>query len=204
MSSPLSFLRPLRYDRVREVLLIQTDVGARLTGIVAKVREIFPGCSVRVLVREADAALGATLEVEGFEVARWEERFEILSRLRRRRYDVVVLQLGGSAGTELRMLPFFVRARYLVAFNDQLDYFPLNVFRLTAIAHHFSLTQGDAGALRSLVWLLRSALVSGVLGVLGFVVLLASVTRLRVRGWWRRLRRGNSERIGGRASAPVA
>jgi hypothetical protein len=201
MSSPLSFLRPLRYDRVRDVLLVQTDAGARLPGIVVKLREIFPGCAIHALVREADGDLRTTLEVESFEVARWEERFELLSRLRRRRFDAVVLQLGSGGSSELRMLPYLVRARYLIAFNDTLDYFPINVFRLTSLAHHFSLTRGEAGILRSLYWLVRGALASCVLSVAGLVVLLASVARLHVRGWWRRRRRAAAA---ARAGARVA
>jgi hypothetical protein len=189
MSSPLSFLRPLRYDRVRDILLVQTDPGARLPEIVVKLRETFPGAAIHVLVREAEGALRETLEVEHFEVARWEERFELLSRLRRRRFDAVVLQLGGGGSSELRMLPYLVRARYLVAFNHSLDYFPLNIFRLTALAQQFSLAEGEAGLLRSLFWLVRGALISCVLGVAGLFVLLASVARLEVRGWWRRRRR---------------
>src|SRR5262245_45066449 len=77
MSSPLSFLRPLRYDRVRDVLLVQTDPGAQLPAIVARLRELFPGAAIHALVREADGALHETLAVERFEVARWEERFEV-------------------------------------------------------------------------------------------------------------------------------
>jgi hypothetical protein len=191
MSSPLSFLRPLRYDRVRTVLLVQTDAGAQLPGIVVKLREIFPGAAIHVLVREADGGLHETLRVEHFEVARWEERYDLLSRLRRRRFDAAVLQLGGSS--ELRLLPYLVRARYLVAFNRTLDYFPINIFRLTALANHFSLTQGSV--LRSLFWLLRGALVSCVLGVAGLVVLLASVGRLELRGWLRRRRRSSSAAV---------
>lgn len=189
MSSPLTLLRPLRYDRVHEVLVVQTEKGARLAAIVARVREIFPGCAIHVLVREADAGLAGTLEVEQFEVARWEERFELLSRLRRRRFDAIVLQLGAGGGSELRLLPFLLRTRYLVAFNDGLDYFPLNVFRLTALAHHFALVQGEAGVLRALLSLVRGALVAALSGLLSLVVLLASVGRLHVRGWWRRRRR---------------
>src|SRR4051812_19257842 len=107
MSSPLSFLRPLRYDRIRRVLLVQTGSGTQLPGIVVKLREIFPGSSIHALVREADGELQGTLEVERFEVARWEDRFELLARLRRQRFDTVVLQLTGSR-SELRFLPFLV------------------------------------------------------------------------------------------------
>jgi len=204
MSSPLSFLRPLRYDRVREVLLVQTGAGVDLPGIVARVREIFPGCTIQVLVREADSALGAALEVERFEVARWEERFDLLSRLRRRRFDVVVLQLGATVGSELRLLPFLVRTRYLIAFNHALDYFPINVFRLTALAHHFSLVQGEGGGMRSLYWLVRGAVLAAVLRVASLTYLAVAVGRIHVRGWWRRRRRGRGTVAAAGADARLA
>lgn len=190
MSSPLTFLRPLRYDRVRDVLLVQTAEATPLAGIVARLRETFPGSSLQVLVREADAELARELDVESVEVARWEERFDLLSRLRRRRFDAVVLQLGGNATTELRLLPYLARTRYLIAFNDRLDYFPLNVFRLTALAHHLSLGDGEAGLGRSLFWVLRRALATAVLAVGGFFYLLISVAWLHLRGWRRRRARG--------------
>lgn len=202
MSSLLTFLRPLRYDRVRDVLLVQTESGVQLPGIVARLREIFPACNLRVLVREADAALAGSLEAEHVEVARWEERFDLLSRLRRRRFDAVVLQLGSRSGarSELRLLPFLVRARYVVAFNDALDYFPVNVFRLTALAHHFALVPGESGVLRSLFWMARGALLAAVLGAAGMVHLLLSVGWLHARGWWRRRRRGDVAGAGSRVA----
>lgn len=203
MSSPLSFLRPLRYDRVRDVLLVQTDPDADLAGIVARLRQLFPGCSVQVLVREADVARGRDLAVENLEVARWEERFELLSRLRRRRFDAAVLQLGGRSGSnELRLLPYLVRARYLIAFNDRLDYFPLNVFRLTALAQHLSLAQGEVGAADAMLWMARRAVVSAVANVAGLFYLVASVGWLHARGWLRRQRRGDVH-IAARAGSGV-
>lgn len=189
MSSPLTLLRPLRYDRVREVLIIQTETGAQLGEIVARVREIFPGCTIHLLVREAESGLAGDVDVERFEVARWEERFDLLSRLRRRRYDVTVLQLGTGGPSELRLLPFLMRTKSLVAFNASLDYFPLNVFRLTTLAHHFSLVQGEAGPMRVVLSLVRGTLLASVSAVASVVVLLASVGRLELRGWWRRRRR---------------
>lgn len=200
MSGPLTLLRPLRYDRVREVLIVQTETGAQLAGIVERVREIFPGCRIHLLVREAESGLAGTIDVEQFDVARWEERFDLLSRLRRRRYDVTVLQLGTGAGSELRLLPFLMRTRSLVAFNGSLDYFPLNVFRLTALAHHFALVQGEAGMLRAVFSLLRGALVAALSLLASVVVLLCSVGWLHVRGWWRRRRRGPRAEIAGARS----
>jgi hypothetical protein len=200
VSSPLTLLRPLRYDRVREVLIIQTETGAQLGEIVARVRGIFPGCRIHLLVREAESGLAGTIDVEQFEVARWEERFDLLSRLRRRRYDVTVLQLGTGGGSELRLLPFLMRTKYLVAFNGSLDYFPLNVFRLTALAHHFSLVQGESGPLRAILSLLRGAVLAALSALASIVVLLLAVGRLELRGWWRRRRRAAR---GGVAGAQV-
>jgi hypothetical protein len=197
MSGPLTLLRPLRYDRVREVLVVQTETGARLGEIVARVRAIFPGCSIHLLVREAESGLAGSIDVERFEVARWEERFDLLSRLRRRRYDVTVLQLGTGGPSELRLLPFLMRTKSLVAFNASLDYFPLNVFRLTTLAHHLSLVQGEAGPLRAVLSLLRGTLLAAVSAVASVVVLLAAVGRLELRGRWRRRRRRSGAGIAG-------
>jgi hypothetical protein len=197
VSGPLTLLRPLRYDRVREVLVIQTETGAQLGGIVERVRGIFPGCRIHLLVREADGGLAGTIDVEQFDVARWEERFDLLSRLRRRRYDVTVLQLGTGGPSELRLLPFLMRTKSLVAFNASLDYFPLNVFRLTTLAHHFSLVQGEAGPVRAMLSLLRGVAVAAASTAASVVVLLVSAGRLELRGWWRRRRRGARAGIAG-------
>ena len=197
MSSPLMLLRPLRYDRVRDVLIIQTETGAQLGEIVARVRAIFPACRIHLLVREAESGLAGSIEVEQFEVARWEERFDLLSRLRRRRYDVTVLQLGTGGPSELRLLPFLMRTKSLVAFNASLDYFPLNVFRLTTLAHHFALVQGESGPLRALLSIVRGTLITAVSAVASLVVLLLSVGRLELRGWWRRRRRATRAGIAG-------
>ncbi|MEW6270129.1 MAG: hypothetical protein AB1689_12625 [Thermodesulfobacteriota bacterium] len=204
MSSPLTFLRPLRYDRVRDVLLVQTGDAALLERITGELRGLFPGCAVKLVVREADAGGARSLAVDELEVARWEERYELLARLRRRRFDVVVLQLAGAATTELRLLPFLLRTRHLIAFNDRLDYFPVNVFRLTDVTRHFSGGDGEVGLARSSFWLVRRTVGAVVLGVLGFVHLLASVGWLHLRGWLRRRRRAPSPHAAARAGARVA
>jgi hypothetical protein len=204
VSSLLTYLRPLRYDRVRDVVLVQTGEAALLDGIVAELRRLFPGSSVKVLLREADAARARALAVEEVEVARWEGRYELLSRLRRRRIDAVVLQLGGAGTTELRLLPYLLRTRYLIAFNERLDYFPVNIFRLTSLAHHFSVAGGDAGIARSSFWALRRILAGALVGVVSFAYLLASVGWLHVRGWLRRRGRGRAARRAVRAGASVA
>lgn len=201
MLSPLTLLRPLRYDRVRDVLIVQTDNAAPLAGIVERVRAIFPGCTIHLLVREAQSDLAGTIDVEEFQVARWEERYDLLSRLRRRKFDAIVMQLGSGGPSELRLLPFLLRGKYLIAFNDGLDYFPLNVFRLTALAHHFALVQGETGALRAVLALVKGVVVLTVANVVGLIWLLTSVGWLHLRGWWRRRRRAEPQP--GHAVAPA-
>jgi hypothetical protein len=188
MSNPLTFIRPLRYDRVKTVLVVQTGPATLLPGIVECLRGLFPGCSIDVLLREADKDVSATLGAEQTEVARWEERFELVSRLRRRRFDAIVLQVGGDVTNELRALPFILRGRALIAFNDRLDYFPLNVFRLSAVAQHFGVAGGESGG-SGVLWLVRRVVSALVVPPATLVVLVLSAGWIHVRGWVRRARR---------------
>ena len=181
MSNPLTFLLPLPYHRVRRVLLVQTGEGERLGALVDRIREVFPGTEVEVLLREAEAGRRAELAADRVEVARYEERFALVRRLRSQRFDVVALQIGeGDGGSgELRRLPFLLRCRAIIAFNDRLDYLPLNVFRLADVAHHFGLAgpgSGEASIPGALVRLVGELALRG----LATVHLLASVARIRL------------------------
>jgi hypothetical protein len=185
MSNPLTFLLPLPYDRVRRTLVVQTGEGARVPEIVRRVREIFPATSVEVLLREADADRRTEIAADQVRVARYEERYGLLRALRRARYDVVAFQLGdGTSGGELRRLPLLLRCRALIAFNPTLDYFPVNVFRLADVAHHFGLAASPDSS--SLVRTVVGVAAEIVLRPLLTVYLLASVARIRLRGALRR------------------
>jgi hypothetical protein len=180
MSNPLTFLLPLPYHRVRRVLVIQTGEGTRIGEIVRRVREIFPGASVAALLRESEAGRRAEIAADDVRVARYEERVALLRSLRRERFDVVAYQLDdGVPGGELRRLPFLLRCRSIIAFNPRLDYFPLNVFRLADVAHHFGLAGSPAGA-SSLARTVVRLLAEAVLRPLTTLYLLALVARIRL------------------------
>jgi len=179
MSNPLTFLRPLRYHAVRTVLLVQSGPVAVAHQAAARVRALFPGCVLEGLIREADRE-----EASGFDhvtVVRWEERLAIVRRLRARRYDVVVVLLSSRGSDYLRLLPFLLRTRAILAFNDRLDYFPLHATRLGTLAHHLS---GRATFWALLPW----AAGRFVVFPLVTLVLVASVARLYARAAWRRAR----------------
>lgn len=180
MSNPLTFLLPVPYDRVRRALVVQTEDGAQLPDIVRRLREIFPGASVEALLREADAGRRNEIGADHVRIARWEERLTLIRSLREHRYDVVAYQLGdGGSRGELGRLPFLLRCRSIIAFNSRLDYFPLNVFRLADVAHHFGYADSpEAGA--SFAGILSRALVEAVVRPATVLYLLGSVARIRL------------------------
>ena len=185
MSNPLTFLLPLPYHRVRCALVVQTGEGARLADIVRRLRDIFPGARVEVLLREVDVGRRDEIAADQVRVARYEERYALLRALRRERYDVVAFQLGdGAVGGELKRLPLLLRCRSIVAFNPSLDYFPVNVFRLADVAHHFGLAgaPGSASLLRTVIGVAAEVALRPVL----LAYLLASVAWIRLGGALRR------------------
>lgn len=195
MSNPLTFLRPLRYDLTRSVMLVQTGPAEHLSEIVKRLRKQFLGCRVEVLMREGDAAPAAVIGADRVEVARYEERYELLSRLRKRRFDVVAMQATYEGNRELRALPFLLRTRAIIAFNDNLDYFPFNVFRLGAVVEHLG-GEGDNGLTGPFLWLVRQACVELVVAPLALAYLLVVTAWLHVRGATRRAVRARGPGVG--------
>lgn len=174
MPSLLSYVRPFRYDRVGRIALVETGPTHLVAGVLNELRELFPDARVDVLLREEDAALADSLEADRLYVVRFEERAELVRTLRAEPYDLVVLQLSRSGAQGLRSLPFVLRGTTLMAFNDSLDHFPLNVFRARDLANHFGLLSQGADVLLAPI-------------TLGYLLL--STAGIRLRGWWRRLRR---------------
>jgi hypothetical protein len=179
MSNPLTFLLPLPYHRVRETLVVQTGEGAEIGEVVRRMRETFPGATVEVLLREADAGRREEIAADAVRIARYEERLTLVRSLRERRFDVVAYQLGeGAARGELQRLPFLLRCRSIIAFNPRLDYFPLNVFRIADVAHHFGVAGAPRGA--SVARTLARLGAEAVIRPLATLYLLASVARIRL------------------------
>ncbi|MEO2168333.1 MAG: hypothetical protein ABGY42_09490, partial [bacterium] len=132
MSSLLTFLRPIPLSGVERVLIVQTGEGASVPDLTARVRGLFAEARVDVLLREADADLRETLDVARVRVARWEERYALLPELRREQFDVVAIRVGGAT-SELRLLPFLLRTKSIVAFDDQMQARAVTLLRLPGI-----------------------------------------------------------------------
>src|SRR6185295_7776091 len=109
MSNPLTFLRPLRYDRVRTVLLVQSGPIDVALAAAERVRALFPGCDLDAVIRDRDAAASADAGFSDVVLVRWEDRRQVLRRLRTRRYDAVAVLLTTAGSDYLRLLPYLLR-----------------------------------------------------------------------------------------------
>jgi hypothetical protein len=181
VASLLTFLRPLRHERVRSVLLLESAPIDLTLRVAARLRAIFPSCAIELVVREDDRDAVSGADFAAIMVVRWEDRLEVVRKLRRHRYDAVVVPTSHRGSDYLRALPLLLRTRAILVFNDNLDHFPLHAARLGAFAHHVS-GQPSAGAL--LRWIAARI----VLVPLTTLLLVASVTRLEMRAAWRRMR----------------
>jgi hypothetical protein len=188
MSNPLTFLLPFRYDTVRNVLLVQSAPVDLALEAAARVRALFPGCHLEGVLRDSDRAAAAPGVFDRVTLVRWEDRREILRRLRHQRYDAVVILLSRRGGSDyLRLMPYLLRTRAILVFNDRLDYFPVHATRLATLAHHVT-GRTSLGALT------RWAVARAVLYPATLTVLLASVARLHLRAAFRRARLGPARR----------
>lgn len=172
MPSLLSYIRPFRYDRVARIAMVETGPNHLVAGLLDELRSLFPEAHVEVLLREEDAGLAEKLTAQRVHVVRYEARAELLRNLRAEPFDLIVMQLSQGGAQGLRTVPFALRGTTLMAFNDSLDHFPLNVFRLRDLANHFGLASQGVGV---------------VLAPILFSFLLVSTAGIYVRGWWRRL-----------------
>ncbi len=181
MANLLTLVRRFRHDRVRSVLLLQSAPIEHTLRVGARVRSLFPGCEIDLVVREDDRGAAPASEFGRVLVVRWEDRLDVVRRLRRQRYDAVVVPTSYGGSDYLRVLPVLLRTKAILVFNERLDWFPVHATRLGSLAQHVT---GHASVAALLRWLAVRALVAPVAAI----VLLASVARLEVRAWRRRLR----------------
>ena len=180
MANPLTFVRPFRHQSIRTILLVQSAPIDLALRVVPRLRTAFPNCEVDAVIREDDHEAAAAAEFARLFVVRWEDRFDVVRRLRRRRYDAIVVPTGRTGSDYLRVLPFFLRTRAILVFNEGLDWFPLHATRMGSLAHHVSGRPSTSAFLR---WLAtRAVLVS-----LSTAVLVAGTVRLEMRAWRRRV-----------------
>ena len=181
----MTFLRPIPLSGVQRVLIVQTGLGKRLPRLVDRCRGLFSDARLEVLLREGDASLRDEIDVAETRVARWEERYSFLPDLRRTSYDVVVLQVGGAT-SELRLLPFLLRTRSIVAFDEVLEARAVTVFRLPGLIANLGLLGEDRTRFEMLRRAIAKLTVVPIVSLLSIFFLLGSNAWLRLRPLWRR------------------
>ena len=179
MANPLTFLLPFRYDRVRTVLIVQSGPVELALQVAARVRTLFPGCTVEGLIRDDDASAVGPEVFDRVTIVRWEDRIAMVRDLRERRFDVVALMLSATGSRSFMMLPYLLRTSAVLMFNDHLDYFPLKAGRMSSLAQHVS-GRGTVGSL------VRWGLGRLVVVPAAYVFLVASTARIRMRAARRR------------------
>jgi hypothetical protein len=181
MAGWLTFLRPFRHETVHSVLLLQSAPIDLTLRVATRVRTLFPGCAIELVVREDAREVAAGEDFAQVTIVRWEDRHAVVRQLRRRQYDAVIVPTSYRGSDYMRALPLLLRTRAILVFNDHLDYFPLHASRLKTLAHHL---HGEASVSGLARWILfRSVAVPA-----ATLFLLAAVMRLHLRATWRRVR----------------
>jgi hypothetical protein len=181
VANPLTFVRPFRPHTIRRVLLVQSAPIDLTLQVAARLHTVFPRCDIDAVVREDERDAAVDGAFTRMFVVRWEDRRQVVRRLRERHYDAVAVILSSRGSDYLRILPYLLRTRSIVVFNDHLDSFPLHVRRLATLAMHVS-GRASVGAL--VTWGVRRV----VLGSLAMLVLSTSMLRIHGRAAWRRAR----------------
>ena len=190
--TPLAFLRQVAYAQAREVAIVQTGPADQIVRIVERAHRIFPSSELHVVLRPDSAAIREMIHGAHVEVAPAEDRQSLVARLRRKRFDVVAFQLSGDDTGDLMIVPFLLRGRSIVAFNQNLDHFPLNLDRIATLAQHFGIEgEGSAGVLHVAGRALGAVCVRAV-GVPAVALWLAATAGwIHVRGFARRVAGGH-------------
>jgi len=181
MANILTFVRPFRPDRIRSVLLVQSGPVDLALRVGERLHTMVPKDDITVVVREDHRDAMAGHDFGEMIVVLWEDRLDVVRALRRRRFDTVAVLMSHAGSDYLRLLPYLLRTRSILAFNDNLDFFPVHVTRLTTLALHIS-------GQRSVGGLVRWALGRAALTCVASVLLVAATLRIHIRGRWRRAR----------------
>ena len=179
MANPLTFLLPFRYHAMGTILVVQSGPVELASAVAARLRILFPGCTVEGVIRDNDVdAIGAA-DFDRLTVVRWEDRIQVVRQLRERRFDAIAVLLSARGSRAFLLLPYVLRTGAILMFNDHLDYFPLKLGRLSSLAQHVS-GRGSVGAL--LRWVVGRAIIVPAATLL----LLGSTARIYLRASRRR------------------
>ena len=127
------------------VLVVQTCNPNLLDHVTKDVLSRHPGAEVEVLLQRGMRPWIVLQEGVNYLDNPEADRAEMVKRLRRRRYDLVVVTLSGEAGYwKLRLLPFGLDPRQVRVYNRHAQSFVLNVFNVAGYAAQIA--GGVAGA----------------------------------------------------------
>jgi hypothetical protein len=179
MASLLTLFRAFDYYGTRRILVVQTGTIASTLGVARTLRRHFPEATIDGVVRDADAGEVGADDFAHVTAVRFEDRIAIIRQLRAERYDVVALLLGGQGSRAFRLLPYLVRTKNILLFNEHYDYFPLKWTRVRSLAHHVS---GHDSILSLARWTFGRVVVLP----LATIFLVASTVRFQLRAARRR------------------
>lgn len=177
----LTFLRPIRYDSIRKILVLQDGSVEPTLKIAGYLRTVFTNCHIHGAVCEDDVGRVPGDVFDQLTVMRWEDRFKTLQHLRESRYDVVAALHRNQGRCGLKRMPYYLRARHILIFNENYDYFPIKLWRVPTLIEHYSGSKNIAGLLFKLLYQLVVPLAAA-------VYLFGAVIYLHVRPFLKRFR----------------
>jgi hypothetical protein len=180
MANILTFLRPFRYDGVSKILVVQSGPLKLVLDSVEVLRSLFAKSTIEGVICEENHGFLTGKEFDQCTIVRWEERFEALKRLRQNHYDVVVVLYSQLGSFNLKLLPYLLRTKSILVFNQNIDYFPLNIWHLSALSQQISGSKSATGLLFWALWRV-------ILTPMAAVFLIGSVARLYSRATFKRL-----------------
>lgn len=170
----LTLIRPLRYQSIRRILVLQDGSVAPTLKIAECLRTIFPKCHIHGAICEDDVESLSENSFDHLSVMRWEERYTTLKRLREKKFDAVAVLHRNQGRCGLKRMPYYLRARHVLIFNENYDYFPIKLWRLPTLIEHYSGNRHIASAFFRLLYRL-------VVPATATMYLLGSVIYLHVR-----------------------
>lgn len=170
----LTFIRPFRYHSVHKILVLQDGSVEPALKIAECLRAIFTNCHIHGAICEDDVGRVPGDAFDQLTVMRWEERFITLKRLRGKKFDAVAVLHRNQGRCCLKRIPYYLRARHILIFNENYDYFPIKLWRLTTFIEHYSGNRHIARAFFRLLFRL-------VVPIMATIYLLGSVIYLHVR-----------------------
>jgi hypothetical protein len=189
----MSVLEPIRFlvangdvSAAKSLLVIQTGSPALLVKAVDLVRSTLPSASVTVLLQRNMADKVPVREGVEYMENTGSQR-ALVQRLRERRFDAAfVLYFNHPGFWKLKLLPFLIGARNVLAINEHMGWFPLSLHHFGAFARHLRWRIGGhtgEGAMGLAEGLVRAAAKPAVIARL---ILYEKLASLRANTSWKR------------------